>query len=84
MLNIYQKLNSFISSKGNPFDNAYIKSFYAVLKKKEVNLVTYCDFNAAKLAILEHIESLYKIKKLYSSIGYIIPQQCEDRAIKSA
>ena len=72
------------SSKGNPYDNACIESFYATLKKEEVNLVTYYDFNAAKLAIFEYIESWYNRKRIHSSIGYITPQQCEDRARKSA
>lgn len=43
--------------KGNPYDNEYIKSFYASLKKEEVNLIKYDDFNAARLAIFEYIES---------------------------
>lgn len=40
------------SGKGNPYDNACIESFHASLKKEEVNLVKYYDFNAARLAIL--------------------------------
>lgn len=72
------------SSKGNPYDNACIESFHAALKKEEVNIVTYYDFNAARLAIFEYIESWYNRKRIHSSIGYITPQQCEDRAIKSA
>ena len=72
------------SSKGNPYDNACIESFHAALKKEEVNLVTYYDFNAARLAIFEYIESWYNRKRIHSSIGYITPQQCEDMAEKSA
>ena len=72
------------SSKGNPYDNACIESFHAALKKEEVNLVTYYDFHAARLAIFEYIESWYNRKRIHSSIGYITPQQCEDMAKKSA
>ncbi|WP_242976284.1 IS3 family transposase [Clostridium thermopalmarium] len=72
------------SSKGNPYDNACIESFHAALKKEEVNLVTYYDFNAARLAIFEYIESWYNRKRIHGSIGYITPQQCEDMARKSA
>ncbi|EYE87117.1 hypothetical protein Q428_15230, partial [Fervidicella metallireducens AeB] len=72
------------SSKGNPYDNACMESFHAALKKEEVNLVTYYDFNVARLAIFEYIESWYNRKRIHSSIGYITPQQCEDNAIKSA
>ncbi len=40
------------SRKGNPYDNAWIESFHASLKKEEVNLVTYYDYDAARLAPL--------------------------------
>ncbi|RBP38218.1 transposase InsO family protein [Garciella nitratireducens] len=72
------------SGKGNPYDNACIESFHASLKKEEVNLVKYYDFNTAKLAIFEYIESWYNRKRIHSAIGYITPQHCEDMAKKSA
>jgi putative transposase len=72
------------SSKGNPYDNACIESFHAALKKEEVNLVIYYDFSAAKLAVFEYIESWYNRRRIHSSIGYITPQQCEERARKLA
>ncbi len=68
------------SAKGCPYDNACIESFHASLKKEEVNLVTYYDFNAAPLAIFEYIESWYNRKRIHSSIGYITPQKCEELA----
>jgi len=70
------------SGKGCPYDNAGIESFHASLKKEEVNLVTYYDFNSAKLAIFEYIEAWYNRKRIHSSIGYISPQRCEDLARK--
>ncbi|WP_425305488.1 transposase [Caldanaerobacter subterraneus] len=72
------------SHKGCPYDNAYIESFHASLKKEEVNLATYYDFNAARLAIFEYIESWYNRKRLHSSIGYITLQQFEDMFKKLA
>lgn len=66
------------SGKGCPYDNAGIESFHASLKKEEVNLVTYYDFNSAKLAMFEYIEAWYNRKRIHSSIGYISPQKCED------
>jgi putative transposase len=68
------------SGKGCPYDNACIESFHASLKKEEVNLVTYYDFNAARLDIFEYIESWYNRRRIHSSIGYISPQKCEDLA----
>ena len=72
------------SSKGCPYDNACIESFHASLKKEEVHLVKYFDYNAARLAIFEYIEAWYNRKRIHSSIGYITPQQCEDLAKKIA
>ncbi len=55
---LYSKgiIHSF-STKGNPYDNACIESFCSVLKKKEVNHHKYYDFNAARKALFEYIES---------------------------
>jgi putative transposase len=66
------------SGKGCPYDNACIESFHASLKKEEVHLVKYFDYDAARLAIFEYIESWYNRKRIHSSIGYISPQKCED------
>lgn len=68
------------SAKGCPYDNACIESFHASLKKEEVHLVKYLDYNTARLAIFEYIESWYNRKRIHSSIGYISPQQCEELA----
>jgi len=72
------------SGKGNPYDNACIESFHASLKKEEVNLVTYYDYDAARLALFEYIESWYNRKRIHSSIGYLTPQQCEEQLKTSA
>lgn len=72
------------SSKGCPYDNACIESFHASLKKEEVHLVKYFDYDTARLAIFEYIESWYNRKRIHSSIGYITPQKCEDLAKNSA
>jgi transposase InsO family protein len=45
------------SAKGCPYDNACIESFHASLKKEEVHIVKYFDFDAARLAIFEYIEA---------------------------
>jgi len=70
------------SGKGCPYDNACIESFHASLKNEEVYRVSYCDFNVAKLAIFQYIESWYNRVRIHGSIGYISPQRCEDLARK--
>lgn len=72
------------SGKGNPYDNACIESFHLVLKKEEVNLVKYFDFDAARLAIFEYIESWYNSERIHSSLGYITPQEWEDKSKRVA
>lgn len=77
-------LTVLFSGKGCPYDNACIESFHATLKKEEVNLAAYYDFDAARLAIFEYIESWYNSKRIHSSIGYMTPQQFEDALRKTA
>jgi len=72
------------SGKGCFYDNAFIESFHASLKKEEVHLVKYFDYDAARLAIFEYIEAWYNRKRIHSSIGYLTPQKCEDLARKIA
>lgn len=72
------------SGKGCPYDNACIESFHASLKKEEVHLVNYFDYDTARLAIFEYIEAWYNRKRIHGSIGYISPQKCEDLARKTA
>ena len=50
-----------------------MESFNATLKKEEVNLKSYLDFNEARLAIFEFIESWYNRLRIHSSIGYMTP-----------
>ncbi|EQB22446.1 Mobile element protein [Dehalobacter sp. UNSWDHB] len=54
------------------------------MKKEEVHLVKYFDFDTARLSIFEYIEAWYNRKRIHSSIGYISPQNCEDLARKIA
>ena len=72
------------SRKGNPYDNACIKSFHASLKKEEVYVNTYHDLESAKRAIFEYIESWYNRQRMHSSIGYMTPQEKEDELLALA
>lgn len=66
------------SCKGSPYDNAYIESFHAILKKEEVNHVQYIDFKSAELTLFQFIEGWYNRKRIHGSIGYKTPQEMED------
>ena len=78
-----EMLHSF-SRKGNPYDNACIESFHSVLKKEEVYLNTYPNFEEAQMAIFEYIESWYNRRRIHSAINYMTPQQKEDEALRVA
>ena len=68
------------SRKGNPYDNACIESFHSILKKEEVNHHKYYDFNAARKAVFEYIESWYNRKRIHSAINYKTPQAAHEAA----
>ena len=76
-------LHSF-SRKGNPYDNACIESFHSILKKEEVYLHSYQDFEECRKALFEYIESWYNRQRIHSALGYKTPQQVEDNAIQAA
>lgn len=72
---IDKKILHSYSKKGYPYDNACVESFNATLKKEEVNLKSYLDYDEARLAIFEFIESWYNRRRIHSTIGYITPEQ---------
>ena len=78
-LNQNGMIHSF-SRKGNPYDNACIESFHSILKKEEVNHNKYYDFNAARRAIFDFIESWYNRKRIHSAINYKTPNEVQETA----
>ncbi len=71
------KIKQSFSRKGCPYDNDYIESFHATLKKEEYRTI-YIDFEAARLALFHYIESWYNRKRIHGAINYLTPQQLED------
>ena len=56
----YMRSNGFVHSfsrKGNPYDNACIESFHSVMKKEEIYLHTYQDFEECRMAIFEYMRA---------------------------
>ncbi|MCI8408530.1 MAG: IS3 family transposase [Lachnospiraceae bacterium] len=58
--------------------------FHSVMKKEEIYLHEYQDFEEAKSVIFEYIESWYNRKRIHSALGYKTPQQVEDEAVQAA
>ncbi|MGG3806420.1 IS3 family transposase [Metabacillus fastidiosus] len=65
------------SRKGCPYDNACIESFHATLKKEEVYRNRYSNFETAKLALFQYIESWYNRKRIHGAINYLTPNEVE-------
>ena len=67
------------SRKGNPYDNACIESFHALLKKECVYIRKLKDYESSKLIIFEFIESWYNRRRSHSQLGYLSPEEFEKR-----
>lgn len=69
------QVNSSMSRKGNPFDNACCESFFATLKKEWVYFKRYADLHSAESSVYEYIEIFYNTKRMHSALGYLSPKQ---------
>ena len=66
-----------MSAKGNPYDNAFVESFFKTLKQEEVYLWEYETFSDVIERIPYFIEDVYNKKRLHSSLGYRPPEEYE-------
>ena len=66
-----------MSAKGNPYDNAFMESFYKTLKYEEVHLCNYQSYEDVIERLPFFLEEVYNRKRLHSSIGYVPPSEFE-------
>jgi len=66
-----------MSAKDNPYDNAFVESFFETLKQEEVYLWEYEIFSDAIERIPYFIEDVYNNKRLHSSLDYRPPEEYE-------
>ena len=66
-----------MSAKGNPYDNAFMESFYKTLKYEEVHLWNYETYEDVIERLPFFLEQVYNRKRLHSSIGYVPPNEFE-------
>jgi putative transposase len=71
-----------MSAKGNPYDNAFMESFYKTLKYEEVHLWNYETYEEVIERLPFFIEQVYNRKRLHSSIGYVPPVEFEANVLK--
>lgn len=73
-----------MSRKGNVYDNAFAESFIKTLKTEEVYVKEYKTMEEAYDNIKEFVEKVYNKKRLHSSIGYLPPEEFEEKILKLA
>lgn len=71
-----------MSAKGNCYDNATMESFFGTLKAEEG--AHYPDWQSARLAIFNYLETYYNRTRIHTSLGGCSPEEFEAQAEHSA
>ena len=66
-----------MSAKGTPRENAQAESFFRTLKREEVYLQEYGDYEDAQRSIGRFIDAVYNENRLHSLLGYRPPSEFE-------
>ena len=73
-----------MSRKGNPYDNAFAESFMKTLKYEEVLLSDYETYANVIERVPYFIEEVYNKKRLHSALGYLPPEEFEQRMLEKS
>ena len=68
-----------MGSVGDCFDNALAESFFATLQTELIGRSDWATPAAAKAAVFEWIEAFYNRIRRHSALGYLSPDQFEER-----
>ena len=66
------------SRKGNPYDNAFMESFYKTLKRELVHDAGFKTKDEARKALFSYIELYYNSRRIHSALGYTAPRVYEE------
>jgi transposase InsO family protein len=67
------------SKKGDPWDNACIESFHAIIKREWLNRFKIRNIRHAHSLVFEYIETFYNTTRIHGSLGYVSPNHYEKR-----
>lgn len=65
------------SDKANPWDNAVIEAFHALIKREHLNEHVIRNLEHAQQLVFEYIETFYNTTRIHGSIGYQTPNEKE-------
>ena len=69
------------SRKGNPWDNAVIESFHALIKREWLNRFVIKHLSHAHKLIFEYIEAFYNTTRIHSHCQMVSPHDFEEEQI---
>lgn len=70
-----------MSARGNCYDNAVIESFFGVLKRECLNRARFRTRDEARAAVFDYIECFYNRKRRHGYLGYVSPEEFENRTV---
>jgi len=73
-----------MSRKGSPYDNAFAESFMKTLKHEEVLLWNYETYAEVIERVPYFIEEVYNKKRLHSALGYLPPNEFEEKMMEKS
>ena len=71
------------SRKGNPWDNAPIELFHALIKREWLSRIKFRNISEVRRTVFEYIEIFYNNQRIHGSINYLSPKQFEEMYYKS-
>ena len=66
-----------VSRAGYPYESARAESFFKTLKEEEICLSHYRNFEEARTNLGTFLDDVYNVKRLHSSLGYLLPTEFE-------